>query len=88
MPQAIAVVGSALADADDVLGPRHLLTIRIRAALGCCRALSGELRAAAADYDRAIEDAAASLGADDPETVALREERGELSVPSRPSPPS
>jgi len=61
--------------------PDHRHTIEIRAALACCHAVNGELGAAAEEYDRAIVDAAASLGADDPVTVALREEREELGLP-------
>ena len=43
-------------------------------------AVTGE-SAAAAEYDRAVADATALLGADDPVTAALREEAGELGVP-------
>src|SRR6185295_10168297 len=64
--QAVAVLTAALAAAEEAHGPDHRHTIEIRAALACCHAVNGELGAAAEEYDRAIVDAAASLGADDP----------------------
>ena len=67
-------------------GPRHRHAIEIRAALACCRALRGELRVAAAGYDRAIADAAELFGTDHRETEALRAERRELGAPSPPRP--
>ena len=78
VPQALTILSAALEDAESAHGPRQRHTIELRAALACCRVLSGERRVAAAEYDRAIVDATESLGADHPETVALREERGEL----------
>ena len=75
--QAIGVLTSALQDAEAAHGV-HRLTIEIRAALACCHAVTGESATAAAEYDRAVADATALLGADDPVTAALREEAGEL----------
>ena len=75
--QAIAVLTSALQDAEAAHGV-HRLTIEIRAALACCHAVTGESTTAAAEYERAVADATALLGADDPVTAALREEAGEL----------
>ena len=86
VPQAVAVLTAALADAEKAHDPGRRSTVEIRASLGCCLALSGELGAAVREYDRAIADAAEHFGADHPETVALREERHELSAPDVPEP--
>jgi D-xylose transport system ATP-binding protein len=73
VPQALTILSAALEDAEAAHGPLHRHTIELRAALACCRVLNGELRVAAAEYDRAIVDATESLGADHTDTVALRE---------------
>ena len=78
--QAIGILTSALQDAEAAHGV-HRLTIEIRAALACCHAVTGESATAAAEYERAVAEATALLGADDPATSALREEAGELGVP-------
>ena len=75
MSQAVAVLTAALADAEAAHGPDHRHTIEIRAALACCHAVNGEPCAAIEGYDRAIAFAIEPLGADHPETEALREER-------------
>ena len=80
--QAVAVLTEALADAEAAHGPDHRHTIEIRAALACCHAVSGELVAAAEEYDRAVAAAADLLGNDHPVTAALREER--CGLPERP----
>lgn len=79
--QAIAVLTAALRDAEAALGA-HRVTIAIRAALACCRAVTGDPADAVEGYDRAIADAVAVLGDDHPDTVALRDERRELGVPA------
>jgi tetratricopeptide (TPR) repeat protein len=81
-PQAITFLAAALREAEEALGV-HRLTVEIRAALACCHAVVGSYDAAAAEYDRAVTDATALLGADDPVTAAVREEACELGVPPR-----
>ena len=78
--QAIAVLTAALRDAEAAVGV-HRVTIAIRAPLACCRAVTGDADAVE-EYDRAIAEAVAVLGDDHPDTVALRDERRELGVPS------
>jgi hypothetical protein len=73
-----ACLAAALEDAEAAHGAAHRHTIEIQAAPACCRGLSGQLRVATAEYDRAIAGATALFGTDHGETKALRAERGEL----------
>ena len=81
MSQAVAVLAATLESACATYGSLHPHTIEIRAALACCHAVAGERAAAVEEYDRAIAFATDLLGADHPETEALRSERHELDAP-------
>jgi hypothetical protein len=60
VPQAVVVLTATPADAEAAHGPGRRHTIEIRAALGCCLAVNGELGAAVQESDRAIADATES----------------------------
>ncbi len=81
--QAVTVLTAALQDAESTCGGVHRHTIELRAALACCQAVEGD-PAAAAEYERVVADAVELLGAEHPDTAALRDERDQLST----APPS
>lgn len=75
-------------DALDGCGPAHELTIAIRGALAACLVDAGCPAQARVEFDRAARDAAAALGRDHVDAIALRAARDALPTPPTRPPPT
>jgi hypothetical protein len=71
---ALTLLEVTLHDAEQAHGARNQHTIALRANVADCLAALGRGDEAVAVYRRAVDDSAALLGANHPDTVALHEE--------------